>query len=190
MALPEMASAPELLTQRIRKQLLAQARSGEVVMLDVRPQSEFDAAHLPHARSMPLPELARRLSELPRDVEIVAYCRGPFCLMSGAAVTLLRAHGFQARKTLDGISDWLVAGLSLSRACASSGMATHHPKDPAMTMALFIVNDAPHGKERAPTALRLASEVAGKAGQNAHRQGGSRSRLCRLQGATTSGHCA
>ncbi len=132
MALPEMASAPELLTQRIRKQLLAQARSGEVVMLDVRPQSEFDAAHLPHARSMPLPELARRLSELPRDVEIVAYCRGPFCLMSGAAVTLLRAHGFQARKTLDGISDWLVAGLSLSRACASSGMATHHPKDPAM----------------------------------------------------------
>lgn len=51
-----------------------------------------------------------------------------------------------------------------------------------MTTALFIVNDAPHGKERAPTALRLASEVAGKAGQNVHRQGGSRSRLCRLQG--------
>lgn len=115
MALQEMASAPALLTQRTRKQLLAQARSGEVVMLDVRPQSEFDAAHLPHARSMPLQELARRLSELPRDVEIVAYCRGPFCLMSDAAVTLLRAHGFQARKTLDGISDWLAAGLSLSR---------------------------------------------------------------------------
>lgn len=72
MALQKMVSAPELLPQRTRKQLLAQARSGEVVMLDVRPQSEFDAAHLPHARSMPLPGLAQRLSELPRDVEIVA----------------------------------------------------------------------------------------------------------------------
>jgi len=115
MALRQMVSAPEQLTLVGRKQLLAQARRGELVMLDVRPQAEFDAAHLPHARSMPLPELARRLSELPRDVEIVAYCRGPFCLMSDAAVTLLQAHGFRARKTLDGVSDWAAAGMPLSR---------------------------------------------------------------------------
>jgi len=115
MALRQMVSAPEQLTRVGRKQLLAQARRGELVMLDVRPHAEFDAAHLPHARSMPLPELARRLSELPRDVEIVAYCRGPFCLMSDAAVTLLQAHGFRARKTLDGVSDWAAAGMPLSR---------------------------------------------------------------------------
>jgi rhodanese-related sulfurtransferase/DNA-binding transcriptional ArsR family regulator len=114
MALRQMVSAPELLTQLSRKDLLAKARRGEVVMLDVRPQAEYDTAHLPHARSMPLSELAQRLSELPRDLEIVAYCRGPFCLMSDAAVTLLQAHGFQARKTLDGVSDWLAAGLPVS----------------------------------------------------------------------------
>jgi hypothetical protein len=68
-----------------RKELLAQAKRGEVVVLDVRPQEEFDTAHLPYARSMPLAELAQRLAELPRDVEIVAYCRGPFCLMSDEA---------------------------------------------------------------------------------------------------------
>jgi len=114
MALRQMVSAPELLTQVSRKDLLAKARRGEVMMLDVRPQAEYDTAHLPHARSMPLAELAHRLSELPRDVEIVAYCRGPFCLMSDAAVALLQAHGFQARKTLDGVSEWLAAGLPVA----------------------------------------------------------------------------
>jgi rhodanese-related sulfurtransferase/DNA-binding transcriptional ArsR family regulator len=114
MALREMVSAPDLLTQVSRKDLLAKARRGDVVMLDVRPHAEYDAAHLPHARSMPLAELARRLSELPRDVEIVAYCRGPFCVMSDAAVALLRTHGFRARKTLDGVSEWLAAGLPVS----------------------------------------------------------------------------
>ncbi len=114
MALQQMVSAPELLTQISRKELLARARRGEVVMLDVRPQAEYDTAHLPHARSMPLAELAYRLSELPRDADIVAYCRGPFCLMSDAAVALLRTHGFRACKTQDGVSDWLAAGLPLS----------------------------------------------------------------------------
>ena len=114
MALRQMVSAPELLTQVSRKDLLARARRGEIVMLDVRPQAEYDTAHLPHARSMPLAELAHRLSELPRDVEIVAYCRGPFCVMSDAAVALLQTHGFRARKTLDGVSEWLAAGLPVS----------------------------------------------------------------------------
>lgn len=115
LALQQMVAEPERLTQIGRKELLAQARRGEVVVLDVRPSSEFDAAHLPYARSMPLPELAHRLAELPRDVDIVAYCRGPFCLMSEEAVKLLRAHGYRARRTIDGVSEWRAAGLPVAR---------------------------------------------------------------------------
>jgi len=113
LALQKMMDQPDRLTHLDRKELMAQARRGEVVVLDVRPSEEFDAAHLPFARSMPLPELAQRLAELPRDVEIVAYCRGPFCLMSAAAVKLLREHGLRACKTLDGVSEWQAAGLAL-----------------------------------------------------------------------------
>ncbi len=113
LALRQMMAEPERLAQVGRKELLAQAKRGEVVVLDVRPPDEFDAAHLPYARSVPLPELAQRLAELPQDVEIVAYCRGPFCLMSDEAVKLLRAHGYRARKTFDGISEWQAAGLPL-----------------------------------------------------------------------------
>jgi rhodanese-related sulfurtransferase/DNA-binding MarR family transcriptional regulator len=115
LALQQMMAEPERMVQVGRKELLAQARRGEVVVLDVRPSEEFDTAHLPYARSAPLPELAQRLAELPRDVEIVAYCRGPFCLMSDEAVKLLRKHGYRARKTFDGVSEWQAAGLPLSR---------------------------------------------------------------------------
>lgn len=115
MALQQMVAEPDRLTQVGRKELLAQAKRGEVVVLDVRPPDEFDTAHLPFARSVPLAELAHRLSELPRDVEIVAYCRGPFCLMSDEAVKLLREHGYRARKSFDGVSEWQAAGLPLVR---------------------------------------------------------------------------
>jgi rhodanese-related sulfurtransferase/DNA-binding transcriptional ArsR family regulator len=115
LALQQMMAEPERLTQVGRKTLLAQAKRGEVVVLDVRPQAEYDTAHLPYARSMPLPELAHRLAELPRDVQIVAYCRGPFCLMSDEAVKLLAKRGFRARKTVDGVSEWLAAGLPVER---------------------------------------------------------------------------
>ncbi len=115
LALQQMLAEPEQLVQVGRKELLAQAKRGDVVVLDVRPPAEFDTAHLPCARSVPLPELAQRLAELPRDVEIVAYCRGPFCLMSDEAVKLLRAHGYRARKIFDGVSEWQAAGLPLSR---------------------------------------------------------------------------
>ncbi len=115
LALQQMMAEPERLSQLRRKELLAQARRGEVMVLDVRPADEFDTAHLPYARSVPLPELAQRLAELPKNVEIVAYCRGPFCLMSDEAVKLLRAHGYRARKTLDGVSEWQAAGLSVTR---------------------------------------------------------------------------
>jgi rhodanese-related sulfurtransferase/DNA-binding transcriptional ArsR family regulator len=115
LALQQMMAEPERLAHVGRKDLLAQAKRGEVVVLDVRPADEFDTAHLPYARSVPLSELAHRLAELPRDVEIVAYCRGPFCLMSDEAVKLLRKHGYRARKTFDGVSEWQAAGLPLKR---------------------------------------------------------------------------
>ena len=115
LALQQLVADPAQLTQVGRQALMAQARRGDVVVLDVRPPQEFATAHLPYARSMPLGELAQRLSELPRDVEIVAYCRGPFCLMSDEAVKLLREQGYRARKTSDGVSEWQAAGLPVTR---------------------------------------------------------------------------
>ena len=115
LALQQMMAEPEGVVRVGRKELLAQAKRGEVVVLDVRPQDEYDTAHLPFARSVPLSELAHRLAELSRDLEIVAYCRGPCCLMSDEAVKLLKARGFRARKTFDGVSEWQAAGLPVSR---------------------------------------------------------------------------
>lgn len=134
LALRQMMAEPERLTQVGRKELLAQAKRGDVVVLDVRPQQEFDTAHLPYARSMPLAELAQRLAELPRGAEIVAYCRGPFCLMSDEAVELLRKHGFRARKTTDGVTEWQAAGLPVTR-------RRSHPTEPG-------VRHVPHALHR------------------------------------------
>lgn len=113
-AFAQLVNTPERLTPLDRKSLMAQARRGEVVVIDVRPAHEYDTAHLPHARSVPLNELRQRLAALPKDREIVAYCRGPFCLMSDEAVALLRAEGFQARKLADGVSEWRAAGLAVA----------------------------------------------------------------------------
>lgn len=115
LALQHLVAGPERLAPMRREELLARTRRGDVVLLDVRPTEEYDTAHLPFARSLPLQELAQRLAELPQDLEIVAYCRGPYCLMSDEAVKLLRAHGFRARKTLDGVSEWQAAGLPVTR---------------------------------------------------------------------------
>lgn len=115
MALDQMMAEPDRLTQTDYKTLIAKARRGDIVVIDVRPSDEYDTAHLPYARSMPLAELARRLAELPRDTEIVAYCRGPFCLMSDEAVALLDKRGYRARKTMAGVSEWQAAGLSPAR---------------------------------------------------------------------------
>jgi rhodanese-related sulfurtransferase/DNA-binding transcriptional ArsR family regulator len=93
------------------KTLLGRARRGEVLVIDVRPASEYHAAHLPHAISVPLDELERRLSELPRDREIIAYCRGPFCLFAPEAVRQLRDHGFHAFRMETSIYDWRAQGL-------------------------------------------------------------------------------
>jgi DNA-binding transcriptional ArsR family regulator/rhodanese-related sulfurtransferase len=114
-ALQQMVVEPDRLAGIGRKALLAQARRGEVIMLDVRPRAEYDAAHLPYARSLPLHELTQRLAELPHHIEIVAYCRGPFCLMSDEAVRLLQARGYRAHKIADGVSEWQAAGLPVLR---------------------------------------------------------------------------
>ena len=113
MALDQMVTEPGQLVPLDRQALMAQAKRGEVVVIDVRPQDEFNVAHLPYARSMPLADIAQRLAALPRDIEIVAYCRGPFCLLSDEAVALLLAHGYRARKVSDGVSEWQAAGLPL-----------------------------------------------------------------------------
>jgi rhodanese-related sulfurtransferase len=80
-------------------ELLARLHAEDVVLIDVRPEHEFAAGHLPGALSIPLPELEARLSDLPRDRPIVAYCRGPFCALSAEAARRLRDHGFSARRT-------------------------------------------------------------------------------------------
>ena len=112
-ALDLMSSAPERLTAESRASLLEKARQGEVIVIDVRPEVEYLAGHLPFARSMPLSEIERRLAELPPGKEIVAYCRGPFCLMSEEAVGLLREKGFRAQKITDGVAEWAAEGLPI-----------------------------------------------------------------------------
>jgi len=82
------------------------ARKGEVVVLDVRPAEEYLNAHLPFARSIPLDELRKRLAELPKDRAIVAYCRGPYCLMAVDAVALLKQEGYAAIHLRDGVAEW------------------------------------------------------------------------------------
>jgi rhodanese-related sulfurtransferase/DNA-binding MarR family transcriptional regulator len=120
LAVGRLIAEPGKLSKVGRAELLAQARRGAVIVIDVRPQLEYDTAHLPCARSIPLSELERRLAELPKKKQIVAYCRGPFCLMSDEAVKLLAAKGYQACKILDGVSEWQSAGLPIERASASS----------------------------------------------------------------------
>lgn len=97
-----------------RSAILRRAAAGEVVVLDVRPRAEFEVAHLPHARSMPIDELRKRLAELPKDIPVVAYCRGPFCMMANDAVDLLRRRGFRASHLPDGVAEWRARGLPLA----------------------------------------------------------------------------
>lgn len=94
-----------------REELMARADDGGVVVLDVRPREEYDAGHIPGAISVPLGELEGRLDALPRDAEIVAYCRGPYCVLAPQALTLLRRKGYRARRLQDGLPEWRRAGL-------------------------------------------------------------------------------
>ena len=94
-----------------RDDLVARLRDDLVTVLDVRPDDEFALGHLPGALNIPLAELERRLGELPKGREVIAYCRGPYCVLSFEAVATLRAHGYRVRRLEDGYPEWKAAGL-------------------------------------------------------------------------------
>jgi len=96
-----------------RKELATRLKDGTVTVLDVRPEAEFSHGHLPGAINIPIGELKRRLGDLPKRREIVAYCRGPYCLWSFDAVATLRAKGYQVRRLEDGFPEWKAAGLDV-----------------------------------------------------------------------------
>lgn len=97
-----------------RKELLGRLRRHEVVVVDVRPSEEYEAGHIPGAISLPLSELGDRLQELPPDAEVVAYCRGPYCVLAPQALEVLRASGFRARRLEDGFPEWRLARLPVA----------------------------------------------------------------------------
>lgn len=90
-------------------------QNNSLMLLDVRPTEEYFAGHWPGAVSLPLEDLANRLTELPRDRTIVAYCRGPYCVLALHAVEVLRQHGFQAIRMTEGVSDWAAQGLPVQK---------------------------------------------------------------------------
>lgn len=96
-----------------REELLRRARNGEVVVLDVRPRHEYTSGHIPGAVSVPLEELEQRLAELPADVQVVAYCRGAYCVLAYDAVRLLTLHGRSARRLPEGMLEWRLAGMPI-----------------------------------------------------------------------------
>lgn len=99
-----------------RQELARRVRDRDVVVIDVRPRPEYAAGHIAGAVSVPVAELGRRLAELPRRKEVVAYCRGPYCVMAYEAVAALRASGRRARRLQDGFPEWRAAGLPVETA--------------------------------------------------------------------------
>jgi ArsR family transcriptional regulator len=99
-----------------RADLAARLADGLVTVLDVRPEDEFAAGRVPGAINIPLRDLVERLGELPADRTVIAYCRGPYCVLSFEAVALLRERGFDARRLEDGYPEWVAAGLAVDRA--------------------------------------------------------------------------
>jgi rhodanese-related sulfurtransferase len=94
-----------------KQALLERVGSGDCIVLDVRPPEEYAAAHVAGALSVPLKDLERRLNELPRDRQIVAYCRGPYCVLAATAVEALRRHGFDAVRATESVQDWRALGV-------------------------------------------------------------------------------
>jgi len=106
----ERLDAMEPVKQNI---LLERMAHDEVVLLDVRPQDEYRLGHIPGALNITLADLEQKLANMPLDREIVAYCRGPYCVLSFEAVALLRRKGFHARRLEDGLPEWRAAGLAV-----------------------------------------------------------------------------
>ena len=97
-----------------RNELAARLKRGEVLVLDVRPRAEFAAGHIAGARSVPIAELRRHLRALPKDTDVIAYCRGPYCVYADDAVRELNRRGFRARRLIDGFPEWKRAGLPVA----------------------------------------------------------------------------
>lgn len=95
-------------------ELRRRLRDGSATVIDVRPRNEYEAGHVPGALSVPVEELKRRLKDLPKSREVLAYCRGPYCVFSLDAVKVLRKHGYRARRTDDGLPGWRMAGLPVA----------------------------------------------------------------------------
>jgi rhodanese-related sulfurtransferase len=108
----EQGAAPEAVES---EELLRRVRAGEVTVVDVRPHEEYQAGHIPGALSIPVPELTARLKELPKRRDVVAYCRGPYCVMSQEAVDLLRKRGFAAHRMKQGVVEWRARGWRVDR---------------------------------------------------------------------------
>jgi rhodanese-related sulfurtransferase len=106
--------APDTLEPITRAELLRRLSRKDVVVIDVRPDEEYRTAHIPGALSLPLAGLRRHLRELPKTKLIVAYCRGPYCVLAPQALALLRARGFTARRLQDGLPEWRAAGLPIA----------------------------------------------------------------------------
>ncbi|PSL01640.1 ArsR family transcriptional regulator [Haloactinopolyspora alba] len=104
-----------------RAELVRRAETDDVVVLDVRPREEYEAGHIPGAMSVPVEELAGRLADIPSDQEIVAYCRGAYCVLAHDAVRLLTSHGRRARRLSDGMLEWRLADLPVATAPAAEG---------------------------------------------------------------------
>ncbi len=96
-----------------REELLGRLRGGDALLLDMRPEDEYAAGHLPGALNLPTDRLDAAITALPREREIVAYCHGPYCVLSFEAVEALRARGFEARRLEDGFPEWKAAGLAV-----------------------------------------------------------------------------
>jgi len=109
----ELVSGRDPFLPMSRDELLAKMRTGEVVLIDVRPEPEYRAGHIPGALSIPVEQLGARLALLSTGKEVVAYCRGPYCMLSVDAVETLRAHGISAVRLEDGLPEWKAAGLPL-----------------------------------------------------------------------------
>ncbi len=96
-------------------ELLKRLQDRDVIVLDVRPEAEYQVGHISGAQSVPLARLETQLRELPQDKEVIAYCRGPYCVLALEAVQKLRAFGFRARRLADGLPDWQLAGLPIEQ---------------------------------------------------------------------------
>jgi rhodanese-related sulfurtransferase/predicted transcriptional regulator len=105
---------PESLEPVALEELLERMKADDVVVLDVRPEDEYSAGHIPGALSVQVQELELRLAELPPGKEVVAYCRGPYCVLSVKAVEILRSRGIAARRLGEGLPDWRERGLAMS----------------------------------------------------------------------------